>query len=241
MQAQQGSIIATVCARGGSKGLPGKNIRPFPDAGGAPLIVHTIRQALDIPRIQGVYVSTDDEAIAAIAREAGAIVPYLRPAELASDHAGKLPVIEHLVAHLEAGGHSIGTVLDMQPTSPLRVAQDIENCLDAMDGVDLAMSVFDCGFHPAFNMAQTQPDGLLRPCAAAGPARRQDLAPVHGLNGSIYCWRREALPLAASQGLWAVRVRGVMMPRERSADIDDQLDFEWAAWLYRRRQSAGGA
>ena len=71
--------------------------------------------------------------------------------------------------------------------------------------------------------------------------RRQDLKPVYALNGSIYCWQRQALPRAAKDGVWSLRVRGVPMPRERSADIDDMLDFEWAAWLYQRQLAAGGA
>ena len=94
-----GLTIATVCARGGSKGLPGKNIRDF---AGQPLIARTVTQALASPGIAGVYVSTDDEAIAEAARAAGAVVPYKRPAELATDEAGKLQVIAHLVRHLEA-------------------------------------------------------------------------------------------------------------------------------------------
>ena len=117
-----GHTIATICARGGSKGLPGKNIRPF---AGQPLIVHTIAQALQCGQFDGVFVSTDDHAIAEVARVAGAAVPYLRPAELASDTAAKLPVIEHLVQHLEQQGRRIARVVDLQPTSPLRDVQDI--------------------------------------------------------------------------------------------------------------------
>ncbi|WP_298923616.1 acylneuraminate cytidylyltransferase family protein [uncultured Ramlibacter sp.] len=235
MESPRGITIATVCARGGSKGLPGKNIRPFPGADGAPLIAHTIGHALASTRIDQVYVSTDDDAIAQAARNAGATVPYLRPAELATDSVGKLPAVEHLVAHLEAQGLRIATVVDLQPTSPLRNRGDIERCLDAMDGVDLAVSVYDSGFHPAFNLVELAPDGLARLYAQAGGVSRQALPPVYAMNGSIYCWRRAALARAAVHGLWSVPVRGVTMPRERSADIDDLLDFEWAAWLYRRQ------
>lgn len=239
MESPRGINIATICARGGSKGIPGKNIRPFPDADGAPLIVHTIRHALACPRIAKTYVSTDDAAIAAVARQAGALVPYLRPAELATDSAGKLPAIEHLVAFLEAQGEQIEKIVDLQPTSPLREPGDIDRCLDALEGTDLALSVYESDIHPAFNLVELAPDGSVRLCGDAGGVRRQDLKPVYALNGSIYCWQREALPRAARDGLWTVRVRGVPMPRERSADIDDMLDFEWAAWLYRRH--AGSA
>lgn len=236
MEPSRGLTIATICARGGSRGLPGKNTRPFPDASGAPLIVHSIRHALACSRIQRTYVSTDDAAIADIAREAGALVPYMRPAELATDTAAKLPVIEHLLAHLEAGGTSVDRVVDLQPTSPLRVPGDIDRCLDALEGADVALSVYDAGFSPAFNLVELQADGTATLCQNRGTVRRQDLVPVLALNGSIYCWRRAALPQAVRDGFWSVRARGVTMPRERSVDIDDLLDFEWAAWLYRRQQ-----
>ena len=132
--------IATVCARGGSKGLPGKNIRPF---AGKPLIAYTIEQALACPGIEGVYVSTDDDAIAEAARAAGAIVPYRRPAELATDEAGKLPVIEHLVQHLEQQGQVIARVVDLQPTSPLRDAADIEAALALQPEADLVVTFYN--------------------------------------------------------------------------------------------------
>ncbi len=241
MESPRGTIIATICARGGSKGIPGKNVRPFPDASGAPLIVHTIRHALQCTRIERTYVSTDDPAIADAARQAGALVPFMRPAELATDSAGKVPVIEHLVAHLESMGERIAQVVDLQPTSPLRAPGDIERCLDALEGADLALSVYESGLHPAFSLVQLNPDGTVQLCSSAGGVRRQDLKPVYALNGSIYCWQREALPRAVKDGVWSLRVKGVTMPRERSADIDDMLDFEWAAWLYQRQLAAGGA
>ena len=185
MESPRGITIATICARGGSKGIPGKNIRPFPDAAGAPLIVHTIRHALQCGRIDKTYVSTDDPAIAEVARQAGALVPFMRPAELATDSAGKVPVIEHLVAHLESSGERIAQVVDLQPTSPLRAPGDIEACLDALDGADLALSVYESDVHPAFSLLKLAPDGTAQLCSPAGGLRRQDLKPVFALNGSI--------------------------------------------------------
>ena len=111
-----GRVIATVCARGGSKGLPRKNLLPF---AGLPLIAHSIRQALACPGIEGVYVSTDDEEIAQVARAHGAQVPVRRPAEMATDSAGKLPAIEHLVVHLEGQGERIATIVLCQPADAL--------------------------------------------------------------------------------------------------------------------------
>ncbi len=233
--------IATICARGGSKGLPGKNLLPFPDADGKPLIVHSIEQALRCPLIDGVYVSTDDPQIAQVARGAGAVVPSLRPAELATDDAPKLPVIEHLVQQVEAMGRLVDEVVDLQPTSPLRTPQDLLLCIRSLDEADgaaeLVITGSDCGFNPWFNMVVETRDGLATLAAAAGNwtvvARRQDAPKVLGMNGSIYVWRRAALAHASLHGMWSVRVKAIEMPRERSVDIDDAFDFEMAAWLAR--------
>ncbi len=235
-----GLTIATVCARGGSKGLPGKNIRDF---AGQPLIARTITQALACPGIAGVYVSTDDEAIAAAARAAGALVPYQRPAELATDEAGKLPVIEHLVRHLEAQGRRIETVVDLQPTSPLREASDIRAALALRDRAPLVVSVCEARDNPYFNLVEQQPDGLVTLSKGAGGARRQDMPAVYALNGAIYVWERAALARAAVQGLWSVPIAPYVMPRWKSVDVDDLEDFEYAQWLHDRHapRHAGAA
>lgn len=225
--------IATICARGGSKGLPGKNIRPFM---GVPLIVHTIRHALGCPQIQGVYVSTDDEQIAEVAREAGALVPFKRPAELATDEAGKLPVIEHLVRYLELQGETIAHIVDLQPTSPLRDVEDIEGALKTRPDAELVVSVAEAHDNPYFNVVEQGVDGLVRLVAGEGNLRRQDAPPVYALNGSIYVWHRAALARAAKQGLWSVRIAPYVMPRWKSVDIDTIDDFEYAEWLYARHR-----
>lgn len=222
--------IATICARGGSKGLPGKNIRAF---AGRPLIVHTILQALRCEHIAGVYVSTDDPQIADIARGAGALVPYLRPADLATDAAPKLPVIEHLVRHLEEEGAVVGRVVDLQPTSPLRASADIEAAL-AIRHADLVVSVTPARDNPYFNLVEEQADGTVRLSKGHGAARRQDLPVVYALNGSIYVWDRAALARAAQHGMWAVKIAPYVMPRWKSVDIDDAEDFEYAEWLAAR-------
>lgn len=226
-----GQTIATICARGGSRGLPGKNIRLF---AGKPLIVHTIEQALSCAQVDAVFVSTDDAAIAAIARAAGATVPYARPAELASDTAGKLPVIEHLVRHLEQGGQRIARIVDLQPTSPLREAQDITHALCACPDMPLTVSVRQAQDNPYFNMVERGADGHMALCKGQGSARRQDSPAVYALNGSIYVWQRAALAQAAVEGLWSVALGIVEMPHWKSVDIDDLNDFEYAEWLYHR-------
>lgn len=227
----KGQTIATICARGGSKGLPGKNTRLF---AGKPLIVHSIEQARACPAIDAIVVSTDDVVIADIARAAGALVPYLRPVELASDTAAKLPVIEHLVRHLESDGQSIARIVDLQPTSPLRVAQDISQALNACPDMPLTVSVREAQDNPYFNMLERDAAGRLALCKGQGSARRQDLPAVYALNGSIYVWQRAALAQAAIEGLWSVALGIYVMPHWKSVDIDDLDDFEYAEWLYHR-------
>ena len=226
-------IIATICARGGSKGLPGKNLRDFQ---GQPLIAHTIAHALASPQISGVFVSTDDPAIAEVARAAGAQVPYLRPAVLANDTAPKLPVIEHLVHHLEAQGLTIDCIVDLQPTSPLRDASDIAGALQCLPGADLVVSVSEAPDNPYFNLVEADADGWLQLSKGAGNTRRQAAPDVFALNGSIYVWLRAALRRSTQPGhsLWTNRIARYVMPRWKSVDIDDLEDFELAQWLYVR-------
>ncbi|MGV3570249.1 MAG: acylneuraminate cytidylyltransferase family protein [Ramlibacter sp.] len=230
------ATIATICARGGSKGLPGKNIRPF---AGKPLIVHSIEQALACAAIGEVFVSTDDAAIAEVARAAGASVPCLRPAELATDAAGKLPVIEHLVRFLEAQGRTVARIVDLQPTSPLREPADIAAALATRPDADLVVSVAPARDNPYFNLVEAQPEGWVTLSKGAGQGRRQDAPDVYALNGSIYVWQRQALAHAARHGLWSVRVAPFVMPRWKSADIDDLEDFEYAEWLHARHVRGG--
>lgn len=220
--------IATVCARGGSKGLPGKNLRLFL---GQPLIAHTIAQARACASVDAVYVSTDDEAIAAAAREAGAVVPFLRPTALATDESPKLPVIGHLVECLEQAGVRVERVVDLQPTSPLRHSGDIEAALAVAPLEDLVVSVCQAADNPYFNLVEKGADGRVRLCQGEGRGRRQDQPEVLALNGSIYVWRVEALRRAAAAGLWSVNIRPYLMPRWKSVDIDDLEDFELAEWL----------
>jgi len=230
-----GRTIATICARGGSKGLPGKNIRPL---AGRPLIAHTIAQALGCPDIEAVYVSTDDAEIANAARAAGAMVPYMRPAELATDEAGKLPVIEHLVSFLESQGERIARVIDLQPTSPLRDTADISAALRVKPEAQLVLSVAEAADSPYFNLVEQDADGWLHLCKGQGSARRQDVPAVYALNGAIYVWDRAALAHAATHGLWSVQAAPFVMPRSKSVDIDTLEDFEYAQWQLERRAAA---
>jgi CMP-N,N'-diacetyllegionaminic acid synthase len=215
------NTIVTICAREGSRGLPGKNIRLLH---GKPLIVHTIQQAKACPGVEGVYVSTDSAQIAEISSAAGAMVPYLRPAELATDTAPKVPVIEHLVNFLEDNGQTVDQVVDLDPTSPLRTVDDIKACLGLFgDDTDVVITGYVSDKNPYFNMVEVKPDGnvgVVKPPPSAITGR-QGAPAVFSMNASIYVWRRAAL----RNGLWGGRVKLHVMPRERSIDIDTEFDF----------------
>lgn len=219
--------IASICARGGSTGLPGKNIKPL---NGKPLIAWTIEQALASDHIDRVFVSTDDADIARVAREFGAEVPFMRPAELATSSAPKVPVIQHLVEQVEAMGVEVGRIVDLDPTSPLRELADINACVDLLDNAtDLVITAYPAEKNPYFNMVEPKPNGnigLVKPLPG-GVAGRQLAPPVYAMNASIYVWHRHTL----DKGLWDGQVKLHVMPRERSIDVDSALDFQFVELL----------
>ena len=227
------ATIATICARGGSRGVPGKNIRPL---FGKPLIVYTIEQALACRAIDAVYVSTDDPAIADIARAAGARVPFLRPAELATAEAPKLPVIRHLIAAIGAEGAAAERIVDLDPTSPLRHVADIEACIGMLDArTDVVITGYEAEKNPYFNMVEIGADGGARLVKQPNEsvATRQAAPRVYAMNASIYVWHAHTL----DKGLWSGHARLHVMPRERSVDIDSELDFKLVELLMKEKHS----
>ncbi len=227
------NTIITICARGGSQGLPGKNIRPLL---GKPLIAWTIEQAQRSGLARGIYVSTDDEQIAEVARAHGATVPFVRPAELATSTAAKLPVIQHLVAWVEANEMPVDRIIDLDPTSPLREVSDILACNALLDeDADAVITGYESDKNPYFNMVEQKPGGFYeRVCPPASEVAGRQLAPkVYAMNASIYVWHRRTL----ASSLWAhPRIRLHVMPRERSIDIDHPLDFEFVELLMKRQK-----
>ena len=227
--------ICTVLARGGSKGVPGKNVR---DLGGKPLIVHSLDQARQSGLFDVVAVSSDDADILAIADRAGADLLVRRPAEMATDTAPKLPAVRHCVEVAEKErGRRFDTVVDLQPTSPLRLAEDIEAVVALLETGEasnvITGMVAKCS--PYFSLVEERPDGTVGLSKPVDPplARRQDAPPCFDMNGSIYAWHRDVL--FAEDRLFLDRTRLYEMPEERSVDIDTELDFEIAALLMRRR------
>lgn len=222
---------AFIFARGGSKGLPGKNIRPL---GGKPLIAWSIEHALAVRRITRVIVSTDSHEIAAVAREHGAEVPFVRPEELARDDSPEWLAWRHALNYLrDEGGAWPDAMVSVPTTAPLRSPLDIENCLDEYEkgGADMVITVTDAHRSPYFNMVKANADGtvglVIPPPSAV--ARRQDVPTVFDMTTVAYVARPEFV--LTHNATFEGRVRHVHVPMERAIDIDTLLDFRIAECL----------
>lgn len=230
-------ILAVITARGGSTTLPRKNILPFCDK---PLIAYSIEAALAARNagapIDRLLVTTDDAEIAEISRQCGAEIPFMRPAELARSDTPSLPVVQHAVTFAEQDqGLRYDWVLLLQPTSPLRTAEDIAAALDLIKQPDTTAVVSVTSANASHPKKLRLIDGgMLRPFQEDGfqPARRQDFVDVYKTNGAIYLVRRDVLMQDGS--FYGSCPRPLVMPPERSIDIDTQLDFEIAEFLCRR-------
>lgn len=222
--------LAIIPARGGSKGLPGKNIRLL---AGIPLITHTIRAAQEAKTIGRIIVSTDDEAIAEIARAAGAEVPFIRPAHLSDDKAAGVDVCLHALAHANNSlDYNPELVIFLQPTSPLRSSADIDAAVKLLrdSDADSVVSVKAVTEYPQW-MKKMDAEQRLSPLFddLIATAARQDLAKSYILNGAIYLC--EANALIKNQSFYSPNTRGYLMPDERSIDIDNAIDIELANLL----------
>jgi len=223
--------VACIFARGGSKGVPGKNIRLLGDK---PLIAWSIEQAFAVPRIERVIVSTDSYEIAKVAREFGAEVPFIRPAILAEDNSPEWLAWQHVLRFLQRSEGSLPNVIVSVPaTAPLRLPLDIENCLDEFEkgGADSVITVTDAHRSPYFNMVKANVAGtvelVIKP--ASNIARRQDVPVVFDMATVAYvCNPKFVLTHSA---IFEGRVRAVHVPIERAIDIDSLLDFRIAEML----------
>lgn len=216
--------FALIPARGGSKGIPRKNIKLI---AGKPLIAWTIEAALRSSLLSAVVVSTDDPEIADIARRAGAQVPFMRPAELAQDQTPGLDPVLHALDQLP----QFDSVLLLQPTSPLRTKDDIDACLQLalLHKALSVVSVSEADSHPYWAYRVTAGQALTRFVDAEPIARRQDLPPAFTLNGALYFakvnWLRSSGSMLGPDTL------AYVMPKERSVDLDTPLDWKFAELL----------
>lgn len=230
------SVLAVIPARGGSKGVPRKNIHPV---AGRPLIAWTVAAARASRYVDRLVLSSDDDDIIAVARAAGCETPFKRPADLARDDSPGIAPVLHALGELP--GYSF--VVLLQPTSPLRLACDIDGCLEkAVDsGAPACVSVRAAVDHPYWTYRFVA-DGRLRAFAAdpgGAIARRQDLPPAFVLNGAVYVARADWL-LEHRSFLTDVTV-GFEMPQDRSLDIDTLADLEAAEHALRARSAAPDA
>ncbi|SMF67504.1 CMP-N,N'-diacetyllegionaminic acid synthase [Paenibacillus uliginis N3/975] len=223
--------LAIIPARGGSKGVPRKNLRLI---NGKPLIQYTIEAALGSRRIDQTVVSTDCTEIAQVSVEAGATVPFIRPSALAEDHSRTIDVLKHAVEFYENQGVFYEHIILLQPTSPLRNSFDIEEAYSIFlqNEADSLQSVSPALQHPY--LFRKFDDTLLGPYQSVEDERlrRQDLEEIFVLNGAIYIVKKGLLMEESS--LVGCRNCGYVMPKSRSIDIDDELDLEVAEAYLRK-------
>ena len=227
--------VAFIFARGGSKGLPGKNIRPL---NGKPLIAWTIEHALAVERIDRVIVSTDSDEIASISKQYGADVPFIRPANLATDESPEWLAWRHGLEYLkEETGAMPEIMVSLPATAPLRLTSDINNCLDEYEKgpTDVVITVTDAHRSPYFNMVKENSDGSfgLVNTPPLTVKRRQDAPMVYDMTTVCYVANSEFVMLYDS--IFGGQVRAVHVPIERAIDIDTLLDFQIAEVLLSNR------
>jgi len=221
-------VLAVIPARGGSKEVPGKNIR---DAGGKPLIAWTIEAARLSRRIDRAVFSSDDARIIAVAREHGADVPFVRAARLGDDRAPMQDVV--LDAVERCPGYE--WIVLLQPTSPLRTAADIDGAIDRCVQMKAPSCVTVCAAHESpYWMYRMGRDGRLEPLMGPdSPGNRQELPPVFVLNGAVYVARTDWL--RREKNFVTAETVAYEMPASRSLDIDTELDFHYLKVLLAAR------
>ena len=229
-------IVAFIFARGGSKGLPRKNLLLL---AGKPLIVHSIETALALSRVSRVVVSTDDEEIAEVSRRAGADVPFLRPPELASDNAPEWLAWQHAIRSLRDQGEGVDIFLSLPPTSPLRVLADVNCCLEALlsNKADIVISVREAERNPYFNMVRRDVNGVVHLAVDGKFHRRQDAPELFDITTVAYVARADFVMSATR--IFDGLVRAVVIPRERALDIDTRFDMMIAEALIGTVATAG--
>jgi len=230
-------IVGFVFARGGSKGVPGKNLRPLD---GIPLTGLAIRSALASRYLDRVVVSTDCPEIAHVARRYGAEVPLLRPAELARDAAPERLAWRHAIEQIEAQDRQrLDVMVSVPPTCPLRSSDDIDRCIHRLlsGTADIVLTATESRSNPYFNMITIGSDGQAKLAAkpASAVCRRQDAPVVYDLTAVAYAARRDSV--FEHDSIFDGVAEVVVVPAERAVDIDTEFDLELAEFLMRRRRT----
>jgi len=225
-------VCAFIFARGGSKGVPRKNLRVV---GGISLLERSISAAKQVVHSDRIFVSTDDEEIASAATRAGAQV-IMRGIELSGDNSPEWCAWQHAIHASREKGISFDVMVSVPPTAPLRKSNDVRNCLEALDSkADCVVTMVRSTHHPEFNMVTQGEDGFVRLGLSGLPpvSRRQDASPLYSMTTVAYAaWADFVL---SHDNMWQGRVRGVEVPPERSLDIDSEWDLHIADLVLRER------
>lgn len=227
------SILCTICARGGSKGVKNKNVRLV---NGKPLIEHTINVAKACGLFSDIVVSTDCDDIAEASVKAGAQVLFKRPTNLASDKAAKLPVIRHAFTETERLlNRQYDILFDLDATSPLRILDDILGCYNMIISGEFRniITASPARRSPYFNLIEVDDKGTPFVSKGSLADRRQDSPKCFDMNASIYVWTRESI--LYDDKLFSDQTGLFVMPEERSLDIDTELDFSIVSALMEQR------
>lgn len=224
-------ILALVIARGGSVRLPGKNLRPL---GGKPLINWSIEIVQDIPEIIEILVSTDDESIAEISRKAGALVPWLRPQELATNEASSVDVALHALNWYEKEKGTVDGLLLLQPTSPFRSRDTVLNGISLFKKIGMlpVVGVSQTNAHPLWSFKIEQGELLSFVDNSGILKRSQDLPPAYIINGNFYLISPD--DLRRNKSFFGVRTIPLIAESEQEAlDIDSEMDFTFAEFIHK--------
>ncbi len=217
-------ILGLINARGGSKGIPRKNIKPL---NGKPLISWTIDAALESEYISRLVVSTDDEEIANVARTSGADVPFIRPDYLASDKSIQIDSVKHAINFLEESGEFFEYVVILQPTVPLRSTEDIDGSINLLlsNEVDSVITICDIGGRHPLTCYENIHDDNLKPLydSDAKGVLRQEFKEILWRNGAVYAMSRDTIMIKNS--LYGDSIMGYRMPEERSFNVDSIFDW----------------
>lgn len=226
--------LCTICARGGSKGVPNKNLKII---GGLPLLAHSIKQAKESALFDKIAVSSDSDEILKVAIAHGADYAIKRPDELATDTAAKIPVILHCAKESERiSGLSFDTFVDLDCTSPLRVPSDIVGVVTLLEGEDCqnVITGMPARRSPYFNLVEETNGHVQLVKKLDRPiTRRQDAPKCYDMNASIYAWKREYF--FDIKSVFTEKTKIFVMPEERSIDIDSPLDFDFVKFLMERK------
>jgi CMP-N,N'-diacetyllegionaminic acid synthase len=238
---ENSKILAIIPARGGSKGIPRKNIKPFL---GKPLIEYSIKLALSCPEIDKVIVTTEEDEIAEISKRAGAEVPFKRPEELAQDNSPTLPVIRHAISFLEEKGEHYENIILLEPTAPLRTKKLIQDAIKALqeENVETVVSVkeFNIDFSDILKSDENNFLNIFHDLEAT--VRRQDTKNIYLMDAAIYGMKRDTIMdeslimLNPYKERPSLKTKMILSNPKLSVEIDEEEDWEYAEYLYNKHK-----